>query len=207
MLNNQRTLTCDFLFFWKTHLISRNRPNLKTNLFQHCHQKQEMHGFMLVYVQSSRLSADAAGASKMESVRTDLVCGRFCIYIAVIGIFLLLGRDFECTCKPQVFDCNLYLVLPVFIILLFILWTDWSFQTVCKFLNSGTSQLHTFGFWVSFFRHIVKAAFIGLLWVVVVLVDGSWYVCCQNDLSEQQAQIPANPQGGSVKRSKLSLLN
>ena len=150
---------------------------------------------MLVYVQSSRLSADAAGASKMESVRTDLVCGKFCIYIAVIGIFLLLGRDFECTCKPQVFDCNLYLVLPVFIIFLFILWTDRSFQTVCRFLISDAGRLHTFSFWGSFFRHIVKAAFIGLLWVVVVLVDGSWYVCCQNDLSEQQAQIPCRSTG------------
>lgn len=31
-----------------------------------------MHGFMLVYVQSSRLSADAAGATKMVSIRTGL---------------------------------------------------------------------------------------------------------------------------------------
>lgn len=36
----------------------------------------------------------------------------------------------------------------------------------------------------------VKAASIGLLWVVSELMDGDWYVCCQNGLSGPQAQIP-----------------
>ncbi|XP_045911255.1 uncharacterized protein LOC123974517 [Micropterus dolomieu] len=40
-----------------------------------------------------------------------------------------------------------------------------------------------------FLHHIMKAVFIGLLWVASVLIDGDWYVCCWNDQSKQQKQL------------------
>ncbi|TDH11111.1 hypothetical protein EPR50_G00082100 [Perca flavescens] len=141
---------------------------------------------------SCRLSVDANCTAEMENRRIHLACGRFCTYVAVIAVFILFGSNFECACKPQVFDCKVYQVLPVFIVFLLILWTDGSFQSVGRLLCSGVSRgthTHTLSFWDSFFYHIIKAAFIGLLWVVVVLIDGDWYVCCQNDGSEQQRQL------------------
>ena len=70
-LNN---LTMSFFLYFRKHLINRNRPNLKkpSVCFNSTMIKQEMHGFMLVYLQSSRLSADADGATRMASVRTGL---------------------------------------------------------------------------------------------------------------------------------------
>ncbi|KAA8578386.1 hypothetical protein FQN60_006069 [Etheostoma spectabile] len=37
--------------------------------------------------------------------------------------------------------------------------------------------------------HIVKAALVALLWVSSVFIDGDWFVCCQNDQSDRQAQL------------------
>lgn len=70
-LNN---LTMSFFLYFRKHLINRNKPNLKkpSVCFNSTMIKQEMHGFMLVYLQSSRLSADADGATRMASVRTGL---------------------------------------------------------------------------------------------------------------------------------------
>lgn len=156
---------------------------------------------------SCRFSADVDCASKMENVRTDLACGKFCTYIAVIAIFILLGGELACTCKPQGFDCNLYLILPVFIVFLFLLWTDRSFQRNCRFLCSGvfggSGWLHICKFLGSFLRHIIKAVFIGLLWVVFVLINGNWYVCCQNDHSEQQAQLACKAAGKITEEDRV----
>ncbi|XP_045912792.1 uncharacterized protein LOC123975383 isoform X1 [Micropterus dolomieu] len=72
------------------------------------------------------------------------------------------------------------MTLPFFIVFVLQLWTDRTFQRTwtytCKF------------FWVLLY-HIIKAAFIGLLWVVSVLIDGHWYVCCQNDQSNEQKYL------------------
>ena len=45
-------------------------------------------------------------------------------------------------------------------------------------------------FFVSFRESGNIRALVGLLWVTSVLIDGDWYVCCQSDQSEQQAQLP-----------------
>lgn len=37
-----------------------------------------------------------------------------------------------------------------------------------------------------FWSHIFKAVCVGLLWVVSVLVDGDWYVCCQSKKEQSQ---------------------
>ncbi|XP_039655542.1 uncharacterized protein LOC120558559 [Perca fluviatilis] len=144
----------------------------------------------------------------MENRRIHLACGRFCPYIAVIAVFILFGINFECTRKPQVFDCNVYQALPFFIVFLLILWTDSSFQSVCRLLCSGVprgTHTHTYSFWGSFFYHIIKAAFIGLLWVVVVLINGNWYVCCQNDGSEQQRQLACKAVGTITEEERVTI--
>ncbi|GLD63843.1 uncharacterized protein AKAME5_001542800 [Lates japonicus] len=143
----------------------------------------------------------------METLQTSLVCGKFWIYVAVIAIFILLGSNFECTCKPQAFNCNLYLVLPVFITSVFLLWTDRTFQRVCRHLCSsgGRDWPHTCSFLGSALRHIVKAAFIGLLWMVCVFIDGDWYVCCMNDQSEQQAQLACKSAGSITDEDRANI--
>ncbi|XP_051282571.1 uncharacterized protein LOC127378071 [Dicentrarchus labrax] len=104
-------------------------------------------------------------------------------YIAIIVIFIhnvVLDRNLECSCQQQARDCNVYMALPFFIVLVLQLWLDKTIQRTwgcrCTF------------FWV-FLCNFVKAAFIGLLWVVSVLIDGDWFVCCHNDHSDKQAQL------------------
>ncbi len=132
----------------------------------------------------------------MESVLTKLVSEKLSTYAAIIFMFtysILLDREFACTCRNQEFDCDFYMALPVFLIFLLILWTDRSFQRVCRYLFSCPfgccGWCYTCSFLCSFFYHIFKAAFIGLLWAAFVLIDGDWYVCCENDHSEQQAKL------------------
>ncbi|KAM9751170.1 uncharacterized protein ACNS7B_008083 [Menidia menidia] len=36
---------------------------------------------------------------------------------------------------------------------------------------------------------IFKAGLVGGLWVVSVLIDGDWYICCQNNFSDQQKHL------------------
>ncbi|XP_038579717.1 uncharacterized protein LOC119906226 isoform X1 [Micropterus salmoides] len=123
----------------------------------------------------------------MQSLLTKLVSGKLSTYAVIILMFtysILLDRDFPCTCKPQVNDCNLYIGLPVVFIFLLILWTDRSFQRVCRYQRSGA-----FGCCGSFLgyslRKIVKAALVGVLWVAFVLIEADWYVCCKNYSTEQ----------------------
>ncbi|XP_072223167.1 uncharacterized protein [Leuresthes tenuis] len=128
----------------------------------------------------------------MENTQKSWVCGRFCTYFAVFVIFLFLGRNFECSCKPQRFDCSVYLALPFVITFLFVLWTDRWFHRVGRHLLSA-DRLHTCGFLASSCYCIMKAAFIALLWVVCVFINGDWYLCCVN--SEQQAKLACKSTG------------
>lgn len=145
--------------------------------------------------------------SQMERSQTNLICWNFCSYFVVFVIIVGLGLDFPCTCKPQAFDCNFHLALPVFIIFLFILWTDRKFQRVCRHLCSsvyaGRSWSHTSSFLASAFRHVVHAAFISLLYIVYVFLSGNWYVCCMNDHSKQQAQLPCKSEGSLTDEERV----
>lgn len=181
---------------------------------QHCHQQTSLKNRKCVVwcgissdASGCRLLADANWTSEMERPQNNLTCRNFCTYFAVIVIVLLLGRDFACTCKPQFFDCNLYLTLPVFIIFVFILWTDRKFQRLCRHLCSslcgGRNRLHTRGFLGSFVRHVIKAAFISVLWIIYVFLDGNWYICCMNDHSAQQAQLACKSEGSMTDEDKV----
>ncbi|XP_015260333.1 PREDICTED: uncharacterized protein LOC107104760 [Cyprinodon variegatus] len=119
----------------------------------------------------------------MESTQSRLPCRGFCSYFAVFVIFVYLGVNFNCSCTPQGWNCKLFLVLPLLITFVFLLWTDSSFQTTSRhlLLSSDWSFL-TFSC-----RYIIRAAFVALLWVVCVLINGEWYVCC---MSNQTTQAP-----------------
>ncbi|KAL7399632.1 hypothetical protein ABVT39_027846 [Epinephelus coioides] len=131
---------------------------------------------------------------KMESVLTKVVSGKVSTCGTIILMFtytILLDRDFACTCKSQDFDCILYMALPCFIILVLMLWTDRWFRSVCRYLCSRPRSrcLQPCAFWGSFFHRIFRAFLVGLLWVAFVYIDGDWFVCCQNDGSEQQQHL------------------
>ena len=119
-----------------------------------------------------------------------IATGKMSAHAAVIFIFtynILLDRDFACTCKPQVPICFLYMLLPPFIILLSILLTNRSFQRVYRFHCSHcTLRWGHFSFYI---HHFLRAFLVGLLWVAFLLLDGDWYVCCQNNGSEEQAKL------------------
>ncbi|KAL3059566.1 hypothetical protein OYC64_014220 [Pagothenia borchgrevinki] len=127
----------------------------------------------------------------MQSLITKIASEKLSTYAAVISIFtytILLNRDFACTCKPQASICFLHMFLPPFIILFLILWTDSSFQSVCRYHCSHWECSSCGPCWF-YVRHLVRALLVGLLWVAFLFLDGDWYVCCQNDGSEQQAKL------------------
>ncbi len=111
------------------------------------------------------------------------------IYVMLIVIFsyhVLFDKDMPCSCEEQLADCWIYMILPVVIIVIFVLWTDESFQRALKY----TCRFRSCHFCCVLFSHILRAAYIGSLWVTSVLIDGDWFVCCYNHLPEQQKQLP-----------------
>ncbi|XP_038579652.1 uncharacterized protein LOC119906177 [Micropterus salmoides] len=149
----------------------------------------------------------------MDNVLTKLVSGKLSTYAAIILMFtysLLLDRDFACACQPEDFHCRLYIALPIFTIFLLILWTDRPFQRVCRYLISGAlgccGRPHTCSFLGSFFRKILKAFLVSLLWVAFVYIDGDWYVCCQNNGSEEQAQLACKVKEKNLTHVDLVLI-
>ena len=128
----------------------------------------------------------------MEALKTaltqfvDHVTQKAGVYASVIVIFVFhvgLEKDLPCTCKEQHTVCWLYLFLPVFLIFLFVLWIDKTFQTALTNICRAGYKCHfCAGFWILIF----KAACVGSLWVVAVFLDGDWYVCCQSYETDHQ---------------------
>ncbi|XP_030278833.1 uncharacterized protein LOC115584980 isoform X2 [Sparus aurata] len=148
-------------------------------------QKQWQCDFLSVH-SAAQLAAESNFAPKMKLFPKQ-VLKRFSTYIAVIVIFIynvVLDRSLECTCEEQTTDCIVYMTLPFFIIFVLQLWTEKTFQRVLNYTCSDRCNLLCI-----LFYHILKAAFVGLLWIVSVLIDGDWYVCCLNNGSENQAQL------------------
>ncbi|CAG6022037.1 unnamed protein product [Menidia menidia] len=115
-------------------------------------------------------------------------------YAAVLGIFLLLGGSLECSCRPQQLGCYLHLLLPAAAAALLLLATDQCFQRLVRHLLSADRR-HAGSFLRSCGGRVLRAAGVGLLWLVCVLVDGDWYVCCMNDHSEQQEKLACTSAG------------
>ncbi|CAB1322414.1 unnamed protein product [Coregonus sp. 'balchen'] len=73
-------------------------------------------------------------------------------------------------------QCTLYMVLPALILILLTLWMDGQFQRVLRMTCRCRCRCNLWGILLAI---LIKAAAIGLLWVVSVLLDGDWYVCYQ----------------------------
>ncbi|XP_051282597.1 uncharacterized protein LOC127378077 isoform X2 [Dicentrarchus labrax] len=119
----------------------------------------------------------------MKDIFPKFLLKQFSTFIAIIVIFVynvVLNKDLKCSCQQQTRNCNLYMALPFCILFVLQLWTDKTFQRTLKY---GCTFC-----WV-LLCHILKAVFVGLLWVVSVFVDGDWFVCCWNDHSDKQAQL------------------
>lgn len=123
--------------------------------------------------------------------------------MAIIVIFIttiLFSRKFECTCKSQMLDCSIYMFLPSIIIFGLMLWTNSSFQRICRYTcdreckELGKRQI--FGKWpkffISFIRHFLKAGLVSLLWAAYLFFSGDWYICCLSNLSNrtEEALLP-----------------
>uniref|UniRef100_A0A3Q0TDQ3 Uncharacterized protein n=1 Tax=Amphilophus citrinellus TaxID=61819 RepID=A0A3Q0TDQ3_AMPCI len=123
----------------------------------------------------------------MKNFLQDVSFRRYSTFVALIVIFVhkyVLDRNMQCTCTDEdVISCSLYLGIPFFILFLLQLWTDEKFTRLCKYscgclcgpeceCNPKTR------FCMVLLYHIMKAFCIGLLWILAVLFDGDWYVCC-----------------------------
>lgn len=116
------------------------------------------------------------------------------IFVTIIVSFsytVLLDKDMRCSCRPQSKDCDVFMAVPFFIFCTVQLWTNTSCQMGCRYLVRASSDRpqRFCRFWSVFMLNVCKAALVGLLWVVSVLIDGDWFVCCKNDGSEAQAQL------------------
>ncbi|XP_039655543.1 uncharacterized protein LOC120558560 [Perca fluviatilis] len=130
----------------------------------------------------------------MKNILPKFALNKISIYVAVIVIFIhnvVLNQDLECSCKGQALHCNFYMILPSCIIFVLQLWMDQTLLKALKYMcvNTNDCKKEHCKLFCNLVYHIVKAVFVGLLWVTSVFIDGDWYVCCQNDHSEQQAQL------------------
>lgn len=118
----------------------------------------------------------------------------FSVFITIVGSFtynVLLDRDVVCTCIDVDTDCWIYFFLPVLIIFFLILWTDKTLHRTCSYYTfvCCEKQKCRGALCGVFWSRIIKALCVGALWAISVLIDGDWYVCCQNDHSEKQSQL------------------
>ncbi|XP_016521451.1 uncharacterized protein LOC103130503 isoform X1 [Poecilia formosa] len=131
-------------------------------------------------------------AAEMQTVVTNLALQKLQSYFAIVVIFtysILLRSDFECSCKRQLYYCIIYAVTPGLIATVLMLWSNRLFQRTCSYRSRFKSFIC---------RQVLKAALVGLLWVAFLLIDGDWWACCFNKLSEQQAGLPCK---AAAKRS------
>ncbi|CAB1322420.1 unnamed protein product [Coregonus sp. 'balchen'] len=106
-------------------------------------------------------------------------------YVTTIALFIyhvVFDENLKCLCKngvkPEVtYDhCTFYMVLPALILFLLTLWMDGQFQRILRITCRCRCRCNL---WGRLLAILIKAAAIGLLWVVSVLLDGDWYVCIQ----------------------------
>ncbi|KAL7399381.1 hypothetical protein ABVT39_023458 [Epinephelus coioides] len=112
-------------------------------------------------------------------------------FVAIIVIFIhtvVLDRDLKCNCEAPGRGCSFFMAMPFFIIFVVQLWTDktflraWKYACACKCTCACTwtcIRACFSSFW-AFLCHIIKAGFVGSIWVISVLIDGDWWVCCKS---------------------------
>ncbi|XP_029911277.1 uncharacterized protein LOC115361786 [Myripristis murdjan] len=138
----------------------------------------------------------------MESLKTalekfiDHISNTANIYVSIIVIFcyhVVLKFDFQCTCKPGGSQCDVYMVIPCFILFLVILWTN----TACQRALRYTCKTCSGTFCCVLVKNILKAACIGLLWVSSVYMDGDWFLCCKSNQTAEQIVLPCKAKNKS----------
>ncbi|XP_007577824.2 uncharacterized protein LOC103155876 isoform X1 [Poecilia formosa] len=166
-----------------------------------------------------KLSADSkhlitvSGSKDVQTKMKNFLVSRLtqiATYATVIVIFtnnVLFDRDVACTCQDQKLHCNLYISVPIFIIILLLLWKDKVFNGTCRAYCCVKKRRKS----QERFCHLIliqmgKASVIGLLWVVSVLFDGDWYACCHNGLQGEEAQIPCKKNRTLDEQAKVDNL-
>ncbi|XP_065817881.1 uncharacterized protein [Labrus bergylta] len=143
----------------------------------------------------------------MKDILNKLASNHLSTYVSIILMFtytILSNRDFACACKPQVLNCNSYLFLPFSIVFLLTLWTNGGFLKVCRYTlccSEGCSKK----FLIFASLKVVEAVSVGLLWVVFVLVDGDWYVCCRNNGSDAQVVLACKAKENITKDERAMI--
>ncbi|XP_072306324.1 calcium homeostasis modulator protein 6-like [Eucyclogobius newberryi] len=114
--------------------------------------------------------------------------GVYVTLIVTAAFHLMFHRNFACSCRPQKQDqsCFLHLVLPVLLLWVILLLLDKGLQRMCYRLRCDGSL------WVMMAR-IIRAACVSMIWVASVLVDGEWWLCCQNNGTTLQATVACTP--------------
>lgn len=134
-------------------------------------------------------SSGTNSLSKMKDFLKKFPFRKFSIFFTVIGSFtynILLDRDVACTCKDVAQDCNIYMILPFFIIFFLMLWTDKTLERTWKYAFVYKRKCVRTELCSVFLGHIIKAICVGLLWVVSVFIDGDWYVCCNSGTEQSE---------------------
>lgn len=137
----------------------------------------------------------------MKHFLSKLFIKKLSPYLTLIVMFVhtvVLDRNMECTCKGQPRNCWLYMLLPAFILFAMTLWADKTFEKTWKYtcqFKCGCQDLkecRCCRFFSVLLYRITKAVFVGLLWVLSVLIDGNWFVCCHYDASKN-VNLPCKP--------------
>ncbi|XP_078100304.1 uncharacterized protein LOC144513186 [Sander vitreus] len=86
---------------------------------------------------------------------------------------------------------------PFGIICVLQLWMDKTFINICE--PACYSSCCYVGY------HMIKAVFVGLLWITSVLIDADWYVCCEINQSEQQKQLACKEKNNLTAEERTSI--
>jgi len=138
---------------------------------------------------SSFISADAACSPKMKEVLANFPFAKVNTFVIIVVSFvynILLDRNVACNCKNADRDCYVYMFLPCGIFISLMLWTDKTCHRASKYTFACSGKCCRSSFIMFLVGRVFMAVSVGLLWVVTVLVDGDWYVCCLNDKTDQQ---------------------
>ena len=185
--------TCQCFLTWRILLVKRWSPA----------QIKALLPVSVIRV-DQQLSADTNMTMEMKDIFSKFPLKQLSPFVAFIVIFVysgVLDRDLECCCDRQHDYCMSYIILPFFILFVLHLWKDKNFQRFCQYTcycRNCCDIKKQCRFLMVVLYDLSKASFFGLLWVVAVLIDGDWFVCCQNYKSEQYPDLACKDQEKNI---------